>query len=64
MKIIKGTAIEWIIEIINSNIPLTIDIIETAKKIEKDNIINAFDNAKPNYGNHMSGEEYYQENFK
>lgn len=33
------------------------------KEIEKNNIIDAYDNGRPNWGNSMCGEEYFEERF-
>ena len=38
--------------------------IDKLKEIEKNNIIDAYDNGRQNWGNSKCGIEYYEENFK
>jgi hypothetical protein len=66
----KKTAVEWLaqIEIELGYIP--IDILQQAKEMEKQQIIDAHGNKEKKYGgitNYtyiLTGEEYYNENFK
>ena len=64
----KQTAVEWLIEELNDNgfshLDLATDIIEQAKEIEKEQIIDAFDEGNPNGFIIKCGEEYYNETYK
>jgi hypothetical protein len=60
----KQTAIDWLIEqwpILESQLPTR--IIEQAKEIEKQKIIDAFDEGNPNGFILKNGEQYYNETF-
>ena len=64
----KQTAVEWLIEELNDNgfshLDLATDIIEQAKEIEKEQIIDAFDEGNPNGFIIKCGEQYYNETYK
>lgn len=69
----KKTAVEWLIEQYESNYPLTIDAMNQAKEMEKEQIIEAWDNGFANgydLGKHDDqpnpddAEQYYNETFK
>lgn len=62
----KKTAVEWLIEELNDNgfryLDLATDIIEQAKEMEKEQIIEA--HGSKQYHKSISGEQYYNETFK
>jgi hypothetical protein len=61
----KQTAVEWLEEYINCSIQLTENEkkwFKQAKEMEKEQIIDAYDNNKMGRVNH--GEQYYNETFK
>ena len=63
----KQTAIEWLVEKIQQGNPsFKFDaLIRQAKAIEKEQIIDAFDNAvNSGYNEPTNGEQYYNETFK
>jgi hypothetical protein len=70
----KQTAVEWLVEQVNSDCLnstfIRPDIIEQAKTIEKEQIINAWnkrgDTVVPRYflQENISGEQYYNKTFK
>jgi len=74
----KQTAVEWLVDKLNSKygnddfIITHINEIEQAKEMEKEQICNAWDEGKvegmclagnPDY-NHLQGHEYYEEEYK
>ena len=65
----KQTAVEWfqdqIIKIVNGTCDLSeIQIYEQAKKMEKEQIIDAYDKGEFNQGCNGDAEQYYKETFK
>lgn len=65
----KQTAVEWfqdqIIKIVNGTCDLSeIQIYEQAKKMEKEQIIDAYDKGEFNQGCNGDAEQYYNEIFK
>ena len=65
----KQTAVEWfqdqIIKIVNGTCDLSeIQIYEQAKKMEKQQIIDAYDKGEFNQGCNGDAEQYYKETFK
>jgi hypothetical protein len=62
----KQTAVEWLIDQVEDYIGLIpVDIIEQAKEMEKQQIIDAYDNGKYiTSGKEFGGEQYYNETFK
>ena len=65
----KQTAVEWfqdqIIKIVNGTCDLSeIQIYEQAKKMEKEQIIDAYDKGEFNQGCNGNAEQYYNEIFK
>ena len=61
----KQTAVEWLVEqYVNKSI-ITIEDIEQAKDIEKEQIIDAFEAAEKDCGrDFLHGDLYYNETFK
>ncbi len=62
----KQTAVEWLIEQMYKeciNI-FTDEEIEQAKEMEKEQIIDAYDDGNPNGFIDKNGEQYYNETFK
>jgi hypothetical protein len=58
------TAVEWLIEEIHKNIDwIPVPMQEQAKEMEKEQIVDAWDNAYTSEG-YFSGEEYYKATFK
>lgn len=58
------TAVEWLVEKLDQNFDYVADtIIEQAKEMEKQQIIDAYDDGR-NFGFKTNGEEYYNERFK
>ena len=66
MKNKTMTAVEWLLEELNDNgfsyLDLATDIIEQAKEMEKEQIIEA--HGAKQYHKTVSGEQYYNETFK
>ena len=65
----KQTAVEWfqdqIIKIVNGTCDLSeIQIYEQAKKMEKEQIIDAYNKGEFNQGCNGDAEQYYKETFK
>jgi len=60
----KQTAVEWLIEQYESNFPLTIDAMNQAKTMEKEQIKDAYYNGKYNNVSRDTAEQYYNETFK
>ena len=64
----KKTAVEWLVEKLDQNFDYVADtLIEQAKKMEKENIMQAYNDGKAaviHIKNNMSLEEYYNETFK
>lgn len=69
----KKTAVDWLIEQYENDFPLTFDAMEQAKVMEKQQIIEAWDNGFANgydLGKHDDqpnpddAEQYYNETFK
>ena len=64
----KQTAVEWLLEELNDNgfkyLDLATDIIEQAKEMEKEQIIDAFDTGRRKGDWIFDGEKYYNETFK
>jgi hypothetical protein len=65
----KQTAVEWLVKEINKLTGLTIQmdepIIEQAKEMEKEHIIDAFEAAEKDCGkDFLHGDLYYNETFK
>jgi len=60
----KQTASEWLIDQVEDYIGLIpVDIIEQAKEMEKQQIIDAVDGF-PLHNRHLDGEQYYNETYK
>jgi hypothetical protein len=60
----KQTAVEWLIDQVEDYIGLIpVDIIEQAKEMEKQQIIDAVDGF-PLHNRHLDGEQYYNETYK
>jgi len=58
----KKTAVEWLVYVVQSNIApnyIPKEIVEQAKKMEKEQIIDAYESLE-----HRHGENYYNETFK
>ena len=61
----KQTAVEWLVEEIHKNIEfIPVSMQEQAKEMEKEQIIDAFDEGNPNGFIIKCGEQYYNETFK
>ena len=64
----EKTAIEWLIEKLNNYDSKMIELFEKeisqAKKIEKQQIIDAFEGFPLNTRNSQNGQEYYNQTFK
>jgi hypothetical protein len=59
----QQTAVEWLFgQYVNKSI-ITIEDIEQAKEMEKEQIIDAFDEGNPNGFILKDGEQYYNETF-
>jgi hypothetical protein len=59
------TAVEWLVEqwpILESQLPSW--LIEQAKEMEKEQIINAYDRGHNEYDIYRNGQNYYNETFK
>ena len=61
---LKQTAVEWLLEQYIEKQAITPDIIEQAKEMEKEQIINAFDTGHRIGEWNFLGEEYYEKTFK
>ena len=60
----KQTAVEWLVDQVEDYIGLIpVDIIEQAKEMEKQQIIDAVDGF-PLHNRHLDGEQYYNETFR
>jgi disulfide oxidoreductase YuzD len=65
----KQTAVEWLQEAISKKVnnelgPYFIDLFDNAKAMEKEQIIDAFDEGNPNGFIIKDGEQYYNETYK
>ena len=61
----KQTAVEWLVEEIHKNIEfIPVSMQEQAKEMEKEQIIDAFDEGNPNGFIIKCGEQYYNETYK
>ena len=59
----KQTAVEWLVEQVEDFIGLIpVDIIEQAKEMEKEQIVNAVDGFPLNNRN-LEGEQYYEQTY-
>jgi hypothetical protein len=60
----KQTAVEWLVDQVEDYIGLIpVDIIEQAKEMEKQQIMDAVDGF-PLHNRHLDGEQYYNETFR
>ena len=61
----KQTAVEWLVEEIHKNIEfIPVSMQEQAKEMEKEQIIDAFDEGNSNGFIIKCGEQYYNETYK
>ena len=63
----KQTAVEWLVEKLDQNFDYVADtLIEQAKEMEKQQIIDAYNNGLSNWDNtdDFNAEQYYNETFK
>jgi hypothetical protein len=64
----KQTAVEWLVEKfdLTSDSPIIKNVVEQAKEMEKEQIIDAYAQGYNNayFNNPLSKEQYYQETFK
>jgi len=56
----KQTAVEWLVEMLD--LPPNNYLIEQAKEMEKEQIVNAYNDCEWT-GDHEDGEQYYKETF-
>ena len=62
----KQTAVEWLVYVVQSNIApnyIPKEIVQQAKEMEKQQIIDAYETGDK-YKTEISGEKYYNEQFK
>lgn len=61
----KKTAVEWLIEELLENFNIEYEIIEQAKEMEKEQIMDAFYTEQiDEFGDEVTFEDYYNETFK
>jgi hypothetical protein len=63
----EKTAVEWLVYVVQSNIApnyIPKEIVEQAKEMEKQQIVDAFDGFPLSTRNSQNGEEYYNETYK
>lgn len=60
----KQTALDWFIYQITENHMLAIDAISVAKELEKQHIIDAYEQGEFNDGMNETAEQYYNQTFK
>jgi hypothetical protein len=59
----KETAIEWLIDQIQQKLYIRDNVIEQAKEMEKQQIIDAYWEGCSNFDNDTEAEQYYNETF-
>ena len=61
----KQTAVEWLVEKLDQNFDYVADtLIEQAKEMEKEQIVEAINYGCSDWGSFKDGREYYKETFK
>ena len=60
----KQTAVEWLVEVVAKMGYVSTEILEQAKIMEKEQIIDAYDKGEFNQGCNGDAEQYYKETFK
>ena len=60
----KQTAVEWLVEVVAKMGYVSTEILEQAKIMEKEQIIDAYDKGEFNQGCNGNAEQYYKETFK
>ena len=61
----KQTAVEWLVEKLDQNFDYVADtLIEQAKEMEKEQIVEAINYGCSDWGSFKDGREYYNETYK